>query len=400
MIDFFFGKPRSGKSYRAMKLIYDLYIVNKEEPKFRNILTNIGGFKFDKVNQMFLDKGSPNKAYNLSWKSFYVHLKKMYEMALDEKSDEELNKYADYHMINDCLIVLDEASLYMKKYDDVISWWLAYHGHFKVRIVIITQGPKQINPEYMTHTEIYYEAQPQSKQLRDNQLRYIHHSDIPFNKDSKFSSDTITTSKDIYSLYKSGEVDKPKKIVYKYIIIFVLAFSFVIFAFYTLFSRLGGSHPSVEDVNPSSSNKSSVTPSVNPFDSPTVSSFDLINLRCNNQWCWNGDNKFQDNSISLNYFKNLVIQYKIELFYHEVKAEIYSLTPIEKTLAKKTLAKLTDYYYLVSPDVKKKYLSALFILKKPISKKPNTSLFSNKDINPFNTESEAVSRSDERLSEE
>ena len=63
----------------------------------------------------------------------------------------------------------------MKRYDDVISWWLAYHGHFRIRIVCIAQSPKQICPEYLTHTEIYYEAQPQSKQLKSNSLRYIHY---------------------------------------------------------------------------------------------------------------------------------------------------------------------------------------------------------------------------------
>ena len=261
MIDYFFGVPRSGKTYRAMDYIYKEYIdidlkhsnilsqthiyklysfhfVHAKTPKYKNILTNIGGFKFDVFNKIFLDRGSPNRAYKLIWKDFYKHLKTLHQMALDEKDDVELNRYANYHNINDCLIVFDEASFYMKKYDDVISWWLAYHGHFKIQIIIITQSPKQINSEYLSHTEIFYDAQSQSKQLTNNRFRYIHHHDFPFTKETKFANSSLTANPKVFDLYKSGEIDKPPKIVYKYIIIFVLAILFVLFFGYKLFNSV------------------------------------------------------------------------------------------------------------------------------------------------------------------
>lgn len=153
MIDYFFGKPRTGKTYRAVNILYEDYIKNENiSPKFTYILTNIGGFKFKEINQLFQDRGSKSISYKLIWADFYKHLGVLYRMALEEKDDVELNRYAYSHKINDCLIILDEASLYLKKYDDVISWYLAYHGHFKVRIIIIAQSPKQINAEYVqTH---------------------------------------------------------------------------------------------------------------------------------------------------------------------------------------------------------------------------------------------------------
>jgi hypothetical protein len=241
VIDYFFGKPRTGKSYRAVKYIYDGYIRDLEKgsnPKFKNILTNIGGFNFELVNKKFLDNGSSSRAYKLVWKDFYGRLVNLHKMAIADKSDDDLNKYADYHNINDSLIVLDEASLYLKKYDDVISWFLAYHGHFKVRIIIIAQSPKQILGEYLDHTEIFYEAQPQSKQLISSSLRYLHYSSIPFSKDNKFGSSSIKTDPKIYELYTSGEVDKPKKIIYKYIFMAIFAILFVIFVFKMLIANM------------------------------------------------------------------------------------------------------------------------------------------------------------------
>ena len=356
MIDFFFGKPRSGKTYRAMKLIFDLYIailIKGLTPKYTNVLTNVGGFNFKKVNQIFQDNGSQSVAYKLVWKEFYKHIEKMYQMALDDKTDEELNRYADYHKINDCLIVLDEASLYMKKYDDVISWWLAYHGHFKIRIIIIAQSPKQINPEYMSHTEIFYEAQPQAKQLRSDQLRYIHYSDIPFNKESKFSSNTITTDQSIYDLYKSGEVDKPKKIVYKFIAIMVFSLIALFLVVKYLFSSISDRHQ-VEDID------SSAPGATSSINHQVVANEDLLMLRCTNSHCWNLDTKFKDTSISISYLKFFLLKNDIQLEYYEVKNEIFRLIEREKGYQKITLGELTDYYYMIPKEYKYSYLKLLY----------------------------------------
>lgn len=379
MIDYFFGKPRTGKSYRAIKIIYDEYIKeNKELPKYTNLLTNVGGFKFDLVNRAFSDKGYHGLAYKLVWKSFYKHLQKLHEMALDEKSDEELNRYADYHKINDCLIIIDEASLYFKKYDDVLSWWLAYHGHFKIRIILIAQSPKQINAEYLVHSEIFYEAQPQAKQLRNDQLRYIHHSEVPFNKDSKFSHDTIKTSQDIYDLYKSGEVDKPKKIIYKYIFIMIGAILFLILIIKYFFSSIesrAGLDETTQQAKQELTTNQSIDTNLNEF---------ILVLRCNELYCWNTDDKYQNKVITLKYFKSLAIKLELKLIYEEVSNEIFYLRPFQNTYSKTTVAKLTDYHYFISKDLKNTYLHKLFIPKEQEKK----SLQINNTFNPLKEENE------------
>lgn len=359
--------------------LYSFHFIHAKTPKYRNILTNIGGFKFDVFNKIFLDRGSPNRAYKLIWKDFYKHLSVLHKMALDDKEDIDLNRYADYHNINDCLIVLDEASFYMKKYDDVISWWLAYHGHFKIQIIIIAQDPKQINSEYLSHTEIFYDAQSQSKQLTNNRFRYIHHHDYPFTKDTNFANSSLTANPDIFALYKSGEIDKPPKIVYKYIFIFGLAILFVLFFGYKLFNSV--SNP--KGAAAVDKNVSNQIQNNSPGPSGLIASngVTLVAIRCDNKKCWNPDSLYLQNEITITYFKFVIDKNKIDLQYTEDINQIYKLTQMERGSAKSTIYSLSDFYYYLSDDVKKNYLRELFILKPILN---DTSRPPQKDISmPF-----------------
>jgi hypothetical protein len=380
MIDYFFGRPRSGKSYRAVKYIYDNYLKNENSnPKYSYILTNIAGFKFKEINQIFRDRGSKSFAYKLIWDDFYKHLTALHKMALDEKSDEELNRYAYSHKINDVLIVFDEASLRFKKYDDVISWFLAYHGHFKIQIIIIAQGPKQINSDYLEHTEIYYEAQKQSKQFRDNQLRYIHYDEIPFNPNNKFGSDTITTKQEIYDLYKSGETDKPKKVLYKFLLIMIFAIVVMI----SLFKLFAYKYAPPEDE--SNQKQETETNALIEEQSDYITQaqnedYIILDIRCDEKNCWNIDRKFENTSISLQYFKYIVINYKLKLLFEEIKNEIYTLTPYENTLSKRTFAKLTDYHYLIPKILKDGELHVLYRVFEPEPEMKENSLFNTENL--------------------
>jgi len=386
MIDWYFGKPRTGKTYKAVKYIYDNYILN-DAPDYKNILTNINGFDFKSINNNFLERGSFSLCYHLVWVKFYKHLQKMYDMAIAEKSDEELNKYADYHKINDCLIVIDEAFRFMKKYDAVISWYLAYHGHFRVKLIFISQSPKQIYAEYLSHTEIFYEAQSQLRRLSDNKITYFHYDEPPSKYSSKFSSDSIKTSPEVFSLYKSGEVDRPKKVIYKYIAFAVVALIFTIYSFYNLFDHFSPPPPDSDDIVTISSNSNDFYSSDNFMSTNTF----ILNIRCDDSYCWNVDNKFFDNQITIKYFTNIVDTFNLKLNFYEVKNEIYRFIHLNKSIQKISLASFTDFYYEVPYDLKKTYLSTLFIPKQV--KKETLSSY----INSNNSNS---AMSEERLSDE
>lgn len=360
MIDYITGKPRTGKSYRAVKYIMDLYFDDKKEPPYKYIITNIGGFRFDYINDKFSALGRDNQAYKLLYKDFLQHIKHMHSLAVDGAEDEELVKYADEHKINDALIVLDEAMLYLKKLDEAMSWFFSYHGHFKVRMIIMCQHPKQIHADYKIHTEFFIHAQPQSKQLRNNVMTYKHY-DNPDLRDSHHS-DTIKTNPEVYKLYKSGEIDKPKKILYKYIIYGVLLISFLFGVIYTLFARLT---PDVES-SPIKSDTEITQKQENLSESSLVS--DLINLRCDDSFCWNVSEYFEHKQITKSFFKFVVLEEKLQLKYYEIKNEIYKLIPQDKGMKKVTLASLTDFYYSIPKSVQQSYLKDLFI---PVKKETN-----------------------------
>lgn len=386
MIDYFFGKPRTGKTYRAVNILYEDYLKDENvSPKFQNILTNIGGFNFKNVNQLFQDRGSKSVSYKLVWKSFYEHLTVMHKMALDDKDDAELNRYAYSHKINDCLIILDEASLYMKRYDDAISWYLAYHGHFKVRIIIIAQSPKQICAEYLVHAEIYYEAQPQSKQLANGKLRYLHYTDSYFSKDSKFSSDIINSKKEIYDLYKSGEIDKPKKILYKFIFYMFLSMAIMFGLFKFLIYRLSPDIPADENKDTLAAHE------VNSYQNNTTSlNTDdiLINIRCNDKYCWNPNPKYEKNQVTYSYMYYVVLTNSIELKFSEVTNDVYTSVVHREGISTTSLSKLTDFYYFIPLPIQKSYLSTLFIHKQ----ENNTQKSSFGKINNFMTDEANVQR--------
>ncbi len=373
MIDYITGKPRTGKSYRGMKYILDNFFDESKIPPYRYILTNIGGFQFDYLNKKFESIGRPNRAYKIIYKELLSHVTVMHKMALDGKEDSELTKYADYHHINNSLIVIDEAMLYLKKLDEAMSWFFSYHGHFKIRMIIMCQHPKQVHADYKIHTEFFVHAQDQSKQLRDNVLNYKHY-DNPELKDSHHS-DSIKTNPEVYKLYKSGEIDKPKKILYKYIFYGVVFSFLVFFVFYSLFSRISHSPNSPDKNNLSIENKAPNQNNSSGLNNKNSS--DLISIRCDDQFCWNIDKSFENNQISLTYFKYIVVKNDLQLEYSEITNSIYELSYAKKGYEKHLLAYFTDYHYFISDDVRKSYLSTLFI---PLQiDRPNNSLFNGKE---------------------
>jgi hypothetical protein len=86
----------------------------------------------------------------------------------------------------------------------------------------------------------------------------------------------------------------------------------------------------------------------------------FLTVRCDEKSCWNIDRNYENTSISMQYFKHIVINYKLNLLFEEIKNEIYTLKPFENTLSKRTFAKLTDYHYSIPKSLKDGELSVLY----------------------------------------
>lgn len=56
--------------------------------------------------------------------------------------------------LNHCLIVVDEAhNFFNKKNDEILTWWLTYHGHLYQDIILITQDLSLIDTGYKAVAE-------------------------------------------------------------------------------------------------------------------------------------------------------------------------------------------------------------------------------------------------------
>lgn len=319
MISILTGLPRSGKSYRAVWYI-DKHFIDPKSPDYSKhhfLYTNIGGFKHDVVNDLLaqnpIDDVIKESIY-LDWDAFYKHLSKLHEMAKADKSDEELLKYARYHKLTPALFVIDEAyRFYTKKSDPVLVWWHGYHGHLGHDILIIIHRPSLMNSDYKAHTEEFIDAQPKSKSLNNNTFRYFHYSDDKYTKEARYHTDKLTASPDIFALYKSGDLHKPKKIIYKFIGYMIAALFFVIFIFKLFYDR-AEEKLSTTDINQS---KPISSPTSLPSSSASVSSFDsnsiFIRVRCDDYSCARIDPAIKLHYVPKLYFESAMKHFNSEL---------------------------------------------------------------------------------------
>lgn len=323
MISILTGLPRSGKSYRAVWYIQKHFIdvKSKDYDKHTYLYTNIGGFKHELVNETLMqnpiDNGTDQpdtlkESVYLDWAVFYPKLQKLHEMAKADKPDEELLVYARYHKLTPALFVIDEAyRFYTKTSDPTLVWWHGYHGHLGHDILIIIHRPSLMHSDYKAHTEEFIDAQPKSKALFSNQFRYFYYSIDNYSKTNRYHSDKLQADPDIFALYKSGDLHNPKKIVYKFIFIAILALLFILFlAYYFLHVIKKQTHIDQNDFPV-------VEQSINPYDGNTTtmplaksSSTPFLNLalrvRCDRENCSRVDNQYKINYIPRHYFEQLL----------------------------------------------------------------------------------------------
>ena len=213
------GTPGSGKTLFAIDIF--IKIANDESDEFKNIeyvYTNISGFKFDrfKDNKVKFDK--------LVFDSFYVHLKVLYSLFIQNENkdnlDEILQNYCKEHNILNAYFVIDECHNYFDNQDKVKNWWFTYHRHLNHEILLITQNKSLINPQYRNIPEIFIKAQPRSKAISKNVLRYFNYTE--YRMTQKFSTTEITINDTYFDLYTSGNKSSQKLVGKKYIYMFII----------------------------------------------------------------------------------------------------------------------------------------------------------------------------------
>lgn len=211
MIEFYTGVPGSGKTYRAVSYLYDIFIdsTSKSFGKFGKFYTNINEFKFEEF--------PAGVAYDLDFEELLEKLKLLHNLYMKKCTDSELNELAVSLDLDNCFFVIDEAHNYFEKKNSVLTWWLSYHRHMHQDIILITQNLALVESKYKSFSEFFYRAVPSSLRIFGNTLKYeqfIGSRMFKYQRSDKF---TLKFNPAVYELYSSGANTQGKKVIYKYV---------------------------------------------------------------------------------------------------------------------------------------------------------------------------------------
>lgn len=282
MLEFYCGVPGSGKTYKAVDHVYNSFLDDKNSfyGKYERFYTNINEFNYEffnnpdsrsssseKVNisffsslKFFSNKDSSKNqfakvraekivnpthfidsakrelktndsaldsdddiAIELDIDQLLIDLEELRQLYLQKVSDAVLLNRASELKLSDSLFIIDEAHNFFDAKNDVLIWWLSYHRHLHQDIMLITQSFDLIFRRYLKFSEFYYQAVPSSLRVRGGVFTYNQYIKWQLFKNSKVDSIKIKFNPAVYALYGSGANTQGKKVIYKFIMIGLIA---------------------------------------------------------------------------------------------------------------------------------------------------------------------------------
>lgn len=274
MIEIYTGVPGSGKTYRAVSYIYDIFLNKKSKDfgKFTRFYTNINEFAFDEFDSMV--------AYDLNWELLFEKLTQLHKLYMSKVDDSELLELADSLYISNSFFVIDEAHNFFEKKNTVLTWWLSYHRHLHQNIILITQNLSLIETKYKSFSEFFYKAIPSSLRVFGSTLKYEQYIGSRMFKTQRSEKFSLKFNPDIYALYSSGANTQGKKVIYKYIGFAVVGLSLLVTMGFLILHFLFPSN----DVKKDSSKTVSNTPKSLPISQNDPNSYTL-SFVCNFDDC-------------------------------------------------------------------------------------------------------------------
>lgn len=263
MLTLLVGTPGSGKTLYA---IHKIIKINSNESKefehIEYIYNNIAGFKFEKYSD------SKIKNQKLIFDSLYVHLKILYSLFIQNEHkdnlDDILQEYCKNHNILNAYFIIDEAHNFFDNQDKVKNWWFTYHRHLNHEILLITPNKTLINTQYRNIPELFIKAQPRSKAISKNVLRYFNYTD--YRMSQKFSTTEIKVNNTYFDLYTSGNISNQKLVGRKLIISFaIFLISFLLIFIYFIYKMwfTAPTQNTTQNTNPIEENKTVKTENIN-----------------------------------------------------------------------------------------------------------------------------------------
>jgi len=240
MINLITGVPGAGKTYLAVKFIYEN--LTSKNPKYKSVFTNINlDFKkCDKIKKGYV------KSLNLD--DFLQRIEKDYELSelfknnqlFDEETGELITDYDSYvrdklklfEPYKHSLIILDECHLYFtSSTDDKLLRFLSYHRHFDIDMYFITQNKSLINRKYLAFVENMYVGQNPSKRLFKKVFVYKLYASYVERKENYVGKEKYKFDLKIANLYNSGSTKINKTFSLRLILPVIILSLIVLFGF-------------------------------------------------------------------------------------------------------------------------------------------------------------------------
>jgi zona occludens toxin len=235
-ITYIVGIPRSGKTYYVMYQLWKYFVYTPKDTKIIRFLSkfitpkHIHNYDLAYTNINQFDFTKTDKIKKLDFDDLYLKLSELYSMYMAKKTDDELIAKAKEFNLHNVLITIDEVHNFLgDKVDEVLKWWLTYHGHLHQDLFLITQDLSLVHTKYKANAEFFYRAIPPSARLSTKKFRYTQYRNSRMAMNGKISDFTIPAIQDIFNMYVSGAENNAKSIVKKFLYIgsFLSMFLFV-----------------------------------------------------------------------------------------------------------------------------------------------------------------------------
>lgn len=356
MINYIIGLPRSGKSYFAVREIVTDFVgegiiggKSKTDIKYKYLYTNIDGLKIDEINSYFDNEDIDRHVYALDWQKLRGHIDILYTMALFNKPDTELISYCRDRNLHNAWFVFDESYKYFGiKKDEVLLWFLGYHGHLGMRITMITQNKKKQSDAYLTDSEDFLYVVPRSKSMTSSSLEYRRYGSADFRTDVPYEKMRVKKDPKIFELYHSGDIHKPPRIVAKFIPIFAFGFVFVAGMGYALYHGL--THQAGKQIGGVSNAIDRPGSSVaRPSGSSSAS---IIKINCDDKVCANVDNRYRYATYPIEYIYSALSEMQATVLHFDLS----TVRSVQRRKEGTVYHYLTDYqqtlYYVSAPALR------------------------------------------------
>ncbi len=304
MIWYITGKPRSGKTYYAVHKLVGFAKSNR----YDHIYTNIGGFKFDRFENV--EKLDFEYFFDDYVSTLYAEFKKAKKTMddYDEYIVEKVKADGYYKSVFFC----DEAQEYLSNDRAHIRWIFSYQGHLGMDFYFITQALGLVHSKYKYTIESVTNSVSSSFKIFNNLLsspfltktfgRFKLFKKLQENSNygvyqvfatTKLAkSDLVNTFRlsfkpAIFDYYKSGDkITHSSPLLGRLLLIIVLITGVVLyFKYYS--SRFTHQNQSSDSVKKHTSNfnKQGASHAIVPFDSIPNENTIIVPVHCRNDYC-------------------------------------------------------------------------------------------------------------------